>query len=107
MGAAAAGGLAQVNVRIKTNLIVDGNIQFVGTITDTSAVNLEVLDANIMLAKGATVGADAYIRVERGSSGADAALKWNETTDRWQAGLEGSVETIALLERDDVVTMFK
>jgi len=33
---------------------------------------------------------DAYYKVNRGSTGADVALKWNETTDRWQFTNDGT-----------------
>lgn len=85
LGSAAVGALAAAMVRVKTNLIVEGNIQFTGTLTDTTVDELNVTDANIRLRNNATVGGDAKIYVERGSSGADAALYWNETAGRWQA----------------------
>lgn len=104
LGALISGALAQLQVRIKSDLIVDGNIQYTGTITDTTVSQLEVTDANILLRAGATVGADAFVYVERGSTGPDADLYWNETTDRWMAGVVGTEKTIALLEANDIVT---
>lgn len=104
LGALISGALAQLQVRIKSDLIVDGSITYTGTITDTTVNQLEVTDANILLRAGATVGADAFVYVERGSTGPDADLYWNETTDRWMAGTVGTEKTIALLEANDVVT---
>lgn len=103
LGAAVSGALSQVDVRILTNLIVDGNVTFTGTVTDTTVSNLEVTNANIKLRTGAASGADASVEVVRGSSGTDAALTWSETAQRWKAGLLGSGQTIALLERDETV----
>lgn len=104
LGMAAVGGLAQIDVRVLTNLIVDGNITFTGTITDTTVNELNVTDADIRLRTGALTGADSNIFSERGSSGADASIEWNEAATRWKAGLEGSEETIALLEHDETVS---
>jgi len=104
LGSAASGALAKIDVRVATDLRVDGNITFVGTITDTTVNELNVTNADIRLRDGATTGADAQILVERGSTGTDASLLWDETADRWKAGLEGSENTIALLELNEVVT---
>lgn len=104
LGSAAVGGLAQVDVRIKTDLYIDGNMTIVGTVTDTTVNELNITNANILLRDGATVGADAAIEVERGTTGANANLRWNETSDRWMAGLVGADYTIALLEVDEIVT---
>jgi hypothetical protein len=104
LGNAAVGGLAQVDVRIKTDLYIDGNMTIVGTVTDTTVNELNVTNANILLRDGAATGADAALEVERGSTGANANLRWNETTDRWMAGLVGADFTIALLEVDEIVT---
>jgi len=94
LGALLSGALAQLDVRVISNLVVDGNITFTGTITDTTVNNLEVLDANILLRTNAASGADASVSVERGATGADASVKWNETTDVWEAGLVGSTAEI-------------
>jgi hypothetical protein len=104
LGSLAVGGLAQVDVRVKSDLYVDGNITFVGTITDTTVDEMNVTNANIEMRTGAATGADAHISVERGSTGADASIRWNETDDRWMAGLEGTDYTIALLELDEDVS---
>jgi hypothetical protein len=106
LGALADGALNDINVRVRADLIVDGDIQFTGTITDTTVNELNVTNANIRLRDGATgvAATDAYIEVERGTTGADTRLFWNETTDRWQAGIVGTLGTIALLEFDEIVT---
>lgn len=106
LGSAVVGALPQVDVRVKTNLIIDGNLTITGTTTDNTVNVLNVTNANIRLRDGATAiaGADSYIEVERGTSGADAQLLWNESVDRWQAGLVGDMATIALLEKNEVVT---
>jgi len=104
LGSASVNSLPRVDVRVLTDLYVDGNITFVGSITDTTVSELNVTDANILLRTGATTGADASVQVERGSSGADANLRWDEGNQRWMAGLIGTDYTIALLELDELVT---
>lgn len=106
LGALAAGALNDINVRIRADLIVDGDITYTGTITDTTVNELNVTNANIRLREGsqAIAATDAYIEVERGTTGNDTRLFWNETTDRWQAGIVGTLGTIALLEFHEVVT---
>jgi hypothetical protein len=104
LGHAAVGGLAQVDVRIKTDLYIDGNMTIVGTVTDTTVNELNITNANILLRDGATVGGDASVEVERGATGANADLRWDEAALRWKAGVVGTDYTIALLEVDEVVT---
>jgi len=106
LGNAVVGGLAQIDVRVKTNLVIDGNLTVTGTVTDTTVDTLNVTNANIRLRDGATgiAGANAYVEVERGTSGNDARLEWDETSDRWLAGIVGDMDTIALLERNELVT---
>jgi hypothetical protein len=101
LGALVSGLLAQMDVRILSDLIVDGNITFTGTITDTTVNELNVTNAKILLRDGAAAGADASIEVERGSTGADACILWNETIDRWQAGIVGDKKTIAFIDGDE------
>ena len=103
LGAAAVGGHAAIDVRVLTDLYVDGNITFVGTITDTTVDELNVTNANIMLRDGAGAGADAHIYVERGATGADACISWNETTDRWQVGIVGTKYNIARSDFDEEI----
>lgn len=106
LGSAAVGALGAMSVRVLTNLIVDGDITYTGSITDTTVNELNVANANIRLRDGATAiaAADARVLVERGTSGADAALHWNSVTNRWRAGLEATEQTLALLEASDLVT---
>ena len=106
LGSLLVGALAQIDVRILSNLIIDGNLTVTGTVTDTTVNELNVTNANIRLRDGATLiaGADAALIVERGTSGTDADILWSHTDTRWKAGLQGSEQTIALLERNENVT---
>lgn len=60
-----------------------------------STLNVTGLTGNLIINNNASTGANASLRVERGSSGADASLLWNESAGRWQAGLVGSESTLA------------
>jgi hypothetical protein len=106
LGSAAVGALTEVTVRIKRNIVIEGDLQVTGTTTDTTVNEMNVTNATIRLRDGATAapGADASLLVERGTSGADSIVRWSHTDTRWKAGLEGSDETIALLERNEIVT---
>jgi len=106
IGSLAVGALAAVLTRIMGNLTIDGNLTVTGTVTDTTVNELNVTNANIRLRDGATgiAGADAALIVERGTSGTDADLLWSHTDTRWKAGLQGSEQTIALLEANENVT---
>lgn len=104
LGSAAVGALGEITVRVKKNLIVEGDFVFNGTITDQTVNNMNVTNTRITMSDGAAVGADAWLAVDRGSTGADSVLKWDETAVRWKAGIEGAEQTIALLERNEVVT---
>ena len=104
LGSLAVSPLAQVDVRVLSDLYVDGNITFVGTITDTTVNNMNVTNSEILMRDGAATGGDARVKVERGSTGADANLYWNETTDRWMGGLEGSEGIIGMIDWDEDVS---
>jgi len=106
MGSAIVGALPKIDVRVRTNLVVDGDFTVAGTWTDTTVDNLNIINANIRLRDGATgiAGADGYLEIERGTSGNDARLLWSHSTTRWMAGIVGAMYTIALLERNEVVT---
>lgn len=57
-------------------------------------------DFLIMNADRGTDGtaADGGIKVERGATGVDAEIRWNETDDAWEAGVVGTVYQVALLK---------
>ena len=104
LGALAAAPNNQLDVRVLSDLYVNGNITFVGTITDTTVNEMNVTNGNITMREGAVTDDNAALQVKRPVGGTDASILWNETDDRWQAGLEGSEQTIALLEADETVS---
>ena len=87
-------------LRTPDSLVVDGDLTVSGTTTTIDTANLQVEDANVLFNKGAaSAPADdvAGISIERGSSGADGSLVWNDTNARFKQGLVGSeVEIVDL-----------
>ena len=78
-------------VTVDDNLTVTGDLTVSGT---TTSVNTETLtvDDNIIVLNNNATGAptqDAGIEIERGSS-TNVALRWNETSDKWEITTDGS-----------------
>lgn len=73
------------------DLTISGNLTVQGTTTNIDTNNLVVNDAIITLASGqtGTPSLNAGIEIERGSS-ANVALRWNESTDKWQVTEDGT-----------------
>jgi hypothetical protein len=84
------------NVTITGKLTVSGDLQVDGTTTTLNTENLIVED-NIVVLNGNITGTpslNAGIEVERGTS-SNASITWNETSDKWTAGITGSEVAIA------------
>lgn len=63
------------------DLEVDGSLTVSGTLTSIETTNTQITDRLIELANGASTGADSGIIIERGSTGNNAALIWDESAD--------------------------
>jgi len=94
--------LMSTNQTINSDKVINGDIRVNGTFTATDAVFITTeiigLSANFLDLNSNETGVpseDAGINVNRGTS-TDSVLKWNETSDRWEAGLVGSSENIIL-----------
>lgn len=96
-----AGGTTTVD----DNLIVTGNLTVQGTTTTIDTQNLNVEDNIITLNYGqtGTPALDSGIEIERGDS-PNVTLKWNETTDTWQATRNGTDFLNIVLAGDDIPT---
>ncbi len=80
-------------LRTADSLVIDGDLTVSGTTTTLDTTNLQVEDVNILLNNNASVApADdvAGISIERGATGADASLVWNESNQRFKMGLVAS-----------------
>ena len=70
-----------------TGTITAGNLDVTGTTTTVDSTNTTISDRLIELANGAgSSTADAGIIVERGSTGDNAIMAWDESTDKWIVG---------------------
>ena len=86
------------NVTVAGNLIVSGTTTTVNSETVTINDNIIVLNNN----SAATPSENAGIEVERGDS-TNASLIWNESQDKWYAGLAGA-EVKILTTADNIAT---
>ena len=96
-----AGGAADQTITIGTdagdtvgfagNVAVTGNLTVSGTTTSVNTETVTIYDNIILLNSDLTgTAVNGGINIERGSSGADASLIWNESQSKWYAGLAGA-----------------
>ena len=84
---ASTGGTFTGNVVFNGNATVNGNLTASGTTTLVDTTNTVVKDNLLGLNHGATSNSnDAGIIIERGSTGNDALLIWDESEDKWALG---------------------
>jgi hypothetical protein len=85
------------DVTIDGNLTVDGTLTVSGSVTTLNTETLLVEDNQITLNSNATgtPSVDAGIEVERGDL-TNASLIWDESADKWAAGVIGSETAISL-----------
>jgi len=77
------------DVTIANDLTVGGDINVTGSLNSFTTSELLVQDQYVTLNSGQTTPVlDAFLKVERGTT--DVAVKWNESTDRWQFTNDGS-----------------
>ncbi len=75
-------------------MTINGNLDVNGSTTTIDTTNLSVSDKVIELNRGAASNAnDAGFIVERGSTGDNAAIFWDESADRWTLGTTTSTGT--------------
>ena len=75
------------NIIASQNLTVTGNFTVNGTTTTVATTNMVVKDNMIELNNGATSNAnDSGIVIERGSTGDNAIIHWDESADKFQVG---------------------
>lgn len=87
------------NATITGDLTVNGTTTTVNSETLTVADNIIILNSNVT----GTPSENAGIEVERGTS-TNASVTWNETSDRWTAGITGSETAIVLVDTTDTLT---
>lgn len=79
------------SVRVLTGMIVDGDLTVTGTTTTVNSEIVNIADNIITLNSNETnlPTQNAGIEVERGSS-TNVSVRWNESTDRWEATNDGA-----------------
>ena len=84
-------GNASSTITANGNMVVDGNLTVSGTATAINTTQTTINDNIITLNNDVTgtPSENAGIEVERGDSD-NVALRWNESTDRWQITNDGS-----------------
>jgi hypothetical protein len=70
-----------------SEVTIDGNLTVNGDVTTVGATNLAVSDVLIIIADGAGTGNEAGVAFERGATGDDSLLLWNEANTRFELGL--------------------
>lgn len=90
-------------VTVDDNLIVSGDLTVSGTTTTVNTETINLADNIITLNSNATGSAteNAGIEVERGDD-TNVALRWNETTNTWEATRDGSTYAALLLDGDSI-----
>ena len=79
---------------------VTGNLEVTGNVNSLNYVDLQVQNSEIILNSNVSIAQDAFIKVERGGTGSDTYIKWDEGSDRWQFSNNGSTDNNMLLFSD-------
>ena len=93
------------NKTFSNNVIISGDLTVSGTTTTVNTETILLADNIITLNSNATGSAteNAGIEVERGDD-ANAELRWNETTDKWQIEVDPANNTYQNIATEDYVT---
>lgn len=92
------------NKTFSNNIIINGDLTVSGTTTTVNTETILLADNIITLNSNATGSAteNAGIEVERGDD-ANAELRWNETTDKWQIEIDPANNTYQNIATEDYV----
>lgn len=92
------------NKTFSNNVIISGDLTVSGTTTTVNTETILLADNIITLNSNATGSAteNAGIEVERGDD-ANAELRWNETTDKWQIEIDPANNTYQNIATEDYV----
>lgn len=95
------------DVTIGNDLTVNGDLTVSGTTTTVNTETINLADNIITLNSnyaGSAPSENAGIEVERGTVDNNVVLRWNETTDVWEATLDGTNYSTILLSGDAAST---
>jgi len=86
-GTAITLGHSTSEVTVSDNLTVTGNLTVSGTTTTVDTTNTTIKDNLLELNSGASSNSnDVGIIIQRGSTGNDALIMWDESEDKWALG---------------------
>jgi hypothetical protein len=93
------------NKTFSNNIVINGDLTVSGTTTTVNTETILLADNIITLNSNATGSAteNAGIEVERGDD-ANAELRWNETTDKWQIEVNPTNDEYENIATEDYVT---
>ena len=97
-------------VTIDDNLVVSGDLTVNGTTTTVNTETINLADNLIVLNSNETSAPsqNAGIEIERGSSN-NVALRWNETSDKWEVTEDGStyvdIATVSYVDGQTINTL--
>ena len=90
-GTAISIGHTTSETTVNDNLTVTGNLTVSGTTTTVDTTNTTITDNLLELNSGVTSNSnDSGILIERGSTGNNALIMWDESEDRWVLGTSTS-----------------
>ena len=76
------------------DVTINGNLTITGSYDKSSVDVSTYVDAFIGVNEGNGTDVNGGLIVERGSTGNEARVQWNETSDKWEAGITGAYSTI-------------
>jgi len=92
-GTAISIGHTTSETTVNDNLTVTGDLTVNGTTTTVDTTNIAIKDSLMELNSGASTGNDSGIIIQRGSTGNDALIMWDESADKWTLGTTTSTGT--------------
>jgi hypothetical protein len=90
------------NITLTGNLSITGNLDVTANINSLTVVDLQVQDSLIVMNSNVATAANATIRVERGSTGNDVYLRWDEIAARWKFTNNGTTEIVLPTSTTDI-----
>lgn len=92
------------DVEVQGDVTIHGDLNVDGTVNAINRTEINLEDSSIRLnsnlSASATPVSDAELIVERGA-GSDVAIRWNETTDKWELTNDGA-NYAAIIATDDL-----
>ena len=89
------GGKLETNLTYGSNLTVSGNLTVNGTTTTVDTTNTTVADPFMLLGSGGAGNVDGGIIINRGGTGNNAAMIWDESADEFAMMLTTDAGTTA------------